>query len=167
MVLWLINNRKWLILLVVVSGLVWLGFQMKSVVDKPVLAQAHEQASQAIAESKQVNRARAVEQALNASDVQTSTQYQKGMEDGKQQLQRALDRLNAALRLRNQQLTAVQQRGVPTAASAPGGYNGAAGSDFLTAHGADALQLANDADDVTRQLTACQQLLQERQQMTP
>ncbi len=159
MIVWIVKNWRLLVVLAVVAGLVALGVAMRGAVDKPVIASAKADASAARGVTVAVQHARTVEHRVAASDAAASTDYQKGLEDGKTQLQGALDRLGAALRLRDQQLAAARAGNLSTAAAGPGRRDASAPADFLAAHGADAERLAAEADEVTRQLTACQVIL--------
>lgn len=130
------------------AGAYWLGGNH---------VQAKWEAADAKAKASAVQSARKIEHKVAASDAAASENYQKGLEDGKTELQGALDRLRAALRLREQQLAGA--RAVPATADSAGRRDASAPADFPSAHGDDALRLAAEADDVVRQLTACQALV--------
>ncbi|MDE1714956.1 lysis system i-spanin subunit Rz (plasmid) [Chromobacterium amazonense] len=146
------------LLLLAVAALVWLGYSWRGLSAERDIAQ--QQAAQAHRVAMTTQRARAAEHAAAANDAAASAQYQKGLEDGKKELDGAIARLRAALRLRDQQLTAARAGNLPATASGAGRCDGEAGADFLAAHGEDALRLAAEADDVVRQLSACQVILQ-------
>lgn len=159
MIAWIVKNWRLLALLLVLAAVVALGFEMKASLDKPVIAAAKADASAARGVTVAVQYARTVEHKIAASDAAASTEYQKGLEDGKNELQGALDRLGAALRLRDQQLAAARAGNLSATAAGTGRRFASAPADFLAAHGADAERLAAEADEVTKQLTACQAIL--------
>ncbi len=159
MIAWIVKNWRLLVVLAAVAGLVALGVAMRGAVDKPVIAAAKSDASAARGVTVAVQHARTVEHQVAASDAAASTEYQKGLEDGKTELQGALDRLGAALRLRDQQLAAARAGNLPATAAGSGRRDASAPADFLAAHGADAERLAAEADDVVKQLNACQVIL--------
>lgn len=148
-----------LVLLVAVAAVVALGYEMKASLDKPVIATAKADASAARSVTVAVQHARTVEHQVAASDAAASAEYQKGLEDGKTELQGALDRLGAALRLRNQQLAAARSGNLSAAAAGSSRRDASAPADFLAAYGADAERLAAEADEVVKQLNACQVIL--------
>lgn len=156
---WIVKNWRLLVVLAAVAGLVALGAAMRGTVDKPVIASAKADASAARGVTVAVQHARTVEHKVAASDAAASNDYQKGLEDGKNELQAALDRLGAALRLRDQQLAAARAGHLSAASTGAGRPDASAPADFPRAHGDDALRLAAEADDVVRQLTACQVIL--------
>lgn len=121
-------------------------------------------AVQAKGELAGVQRARGQEHKAAASDAAASAQYQKGIQDGKNELQASLDQLGASLRLRKQQLAAAK-RLCATQPSACG-RDDQAGADFLDAHAADAERLASEADEVVKQLSACQAIVVSDRQAT-
>ncbi|WP_043614317.1 hypothetical protein [Chromobacterium violaceum] len=157
--MWLLRNWKVVAGLVLVAGLVAAGVWLRGTIDKPALAAARADASAARGVTVAVQSARRVEHAVAASDAAAAAAYEKGKEDGKQDLDNAVARLRAQLRLRDQQLAAGAGN-LPAAASGAGGRDGEAPADFLAAHGEDALRLAAEADDVARQIGACQVILQ-------
>lgn len=156
---WIVKNWKWLAALVAVAGLIALGVEMRGIADRPALASAKADASAARGVTVAVQAARVIEHKVSASDAAASAQYQKGLEDGKTELQGAVDRLSAALRLRNQQLADARAGNLPATTAGPSRRDASAPADFLGAHGSDALRLAAEADDVTKQLTACQAIV--------
>ncbi|MBM2884119.1 hypothetical protein JFK97_06915 [Chromobacterium phragmitis] len=145
-----------ILLALAVAGLLVLGWAARAVVAERDAAAA--QAAQAERQTAQTQAARAAEHAKAASDAAASARYQKGLEDGKQDLAAAVDRLRANLRLREQQLAGTGN--MPAAAAGAGRRDGEAPADFLAAHGEDALRLASEADDVVRQLSACQAIVE-------
>ncbi|MCD0493902.1 hypothetical protein LQD23_16595 [Chromobacterium violaceum] len=164
----LLRNWKLLAGLALVVGLVAAGIWLRGTIDKPAIAAARADASAARGVTVAVQSARRVEHAVAASDAAAAAAYEKGKEDGSKELADAVDRLRAAVRLRDQQLAAARARNLPAAAAGSGGRDGQAGADFLAAHGEDALRLAAEADDVARQIGACQVILQaDRAETTP
>lgn len=157
--IWIVKNWKWLAALVAVAGLIALGVEMRGIADRPALASAKADASAARGVTVAVQDARVIEHKVAASGAESSAQYQKGLEDGKTELQGAVDRLSAALRLRDAKLAATRAGNLPAASAGAGRRDASAPADFLAAHGQDALRLATEADDVTKQLTACQEIV--------
>ncbi|PRP70249.1 hypothetical protein BUE93_11310 [Chromobacterium amazonense] len=152
----IIKYWREILLALAVAGLLVLGWEARAVVAERDTAAA--KAAQAEKQTAQTQAARAAEHAKAASDAAASAQYQEGLENGKQELAAAVDRLRANLRLRDQQLAGAGN--LPAAAAGAGRRDGEAGADFLAAHGEDALRLAADADDVARQLSACQAIVE-------
>lgn len=151
--------RYWRELLLLLAGaaLVWLGYSWRSL--SAERDQAQRQVAQAQSYAAAQKHARAVEHSAAARDAAASAQYQKGLQDGKQELDDAITRLRATLRLREQQLATARAGNLPAAAAGAVRCDGEARADFLAAHGEDALRLAAEADDVVRQLSACQTVL--------
>ena len=144
------------LLLIVIVFLLALGWEMRAVIAERDAAVAH--AAQAQQQAAATQAARAREHQAAADDAATAAAYEKDLEDGKLELQAALARHAAALRLRQQQ-PAASRGDLPAVAAGAGQRDGAAGGDFSAAHGDDALRLAAEADDVVRQLSACQALI--------
>lgn len=142
-----------------VAGLIALGVSIRSNVDKPVIAAAKADASAARGVVVAVQHARTVEHQVAINDAAAATEYQRGIEDGKLELQGAIDRLGTALRLRDKQLAAARAGNLSATSAGASRRDASAPADFLAAHGADAERLAAEADDVVRQLTACQVIL--------
>lgn len=157
--IWIAKNWKWLAGLMAVAGLIALGVEMRGIADRHALTSAKADASAARGVTVAVQAARVIEHKVAASDAAASAQYQKGLEDGKTELQGAVDRLNTALRLRDKQLAAARAGNLSATATSPAGRDASSPAGFLEAHGADALRLASEADDVTKQLTACQAIV--------
>ncbi|MGC0155406.1 hypothetical protein ACPRNU_23350 [Chromobacterium vaccinii] len=146
-----------IVLAATVAALAFLGWEMRAVIAQRDAAVARASQAQQLAAATQAARAR--EHQAAADDAATAAAYEKDLEDGKLELQAALARHAAALRLRQQQ-PAAGHGDLPTAAAGAGQRDGAAGGDFLAAHGDDALRLAAEADDVVRQLSACQAMME-------
>ncbi|WP_293813811.1 hypothetical protein [uncultured Aquitalea sp.] len=161
--IWLRNNFKLMALLTALGVAVWFGFSWKGNKDTPVITAVKADASAARGVTVAVQAARVAEHKVAASDTAASEAYQKGIEDGKKDLQGSIDHLRAAIRLRDQQLADARARDLPGVPGSAGGRDGPAGSDFFEAHGEDALRLAAEADAVVKQLTACQHTLQGRE----
>ncbi|AOZ48858.1 hypothetical protein BKX93_01830 [Chromobacterium vaccinii] len=143
------------------AALAFLGWEMRAVIAQRDVAVAR--ASQAQQQVAATQAARAREHQAAADDAATALAYEKELENGQLELQAALARHAAALRLRQQQ-PAAERGDLPAVAAGAGQRDGAAGGDFLAAHGEDALRLAGEADDVARQLAACQALIQSDRQ---
>lgn len=93
--------------------------------------------------------------------------YQRGLQDGKAKTDAAVARVHAGYRLRDSGGTAGaagKPGGAVTAAGDPAKRDGEAGAELPRATGCDLsertseglIRLAGDADEVTKQLTACQ-----------
>ncbi|QEL55520.1 hypothetical protein [Chromobacterium paludis] len=150
-----------ILLALAIAALVALGWEARAVMAERDAADAR--AAQAQQLANQVQAARAAEHAKAASEAAASAQYQKGLEDGKQDLAAAVDRLRANLRLRDQQLARAGH--LPATTAGAGRRDASPPADFLAAHGEDALRLAGEADDVVKQLSACQVILQADRQL--
>lgn len=133
-----------------------------SVRDAAALAEAHAEKDRAIRDKEAAER-----KSLEAVTA-ASTNYQKGLTDGKKTVDAAVARARAGFRLRDPGRTAgpaecPADRGAP-AGAAPAGRDGAAGTELpgtasvvLSAEASEFLiRLAGEADDVVRQLNACQ-----------
>ncbi|MBM2883892.1 hypothetical protein JFK97_05770 [Chromobacterium phragmitis] len=147
---------KEIALAAVLAALAFLGWEFRNLGAERDVAAI--QAAQARSSEAATKLARAREHAAAASDAAASAQYQRELEDGKKDLDGAIHRLRAALRLRDQQLSSAGH--LPTAAARAGRRDASAPADFLAAHGEDALRLAGEADDVARQLSACQAIVE-------
>jgi|688.fasta_scaffold1127953_2 hypothetical protein len=101
-----------------------------------------------------VAHARTEEQSIAKSYVATSKTYQEGLNDGKKELNTAIDKLRAE-RLRNRTATSASVSSNPTCTSGCNGEAGAYISEEIARIGAE-------ADDITRQLKAAQELLMGR-----
>lgn len=133
----------------------WSGWALRGVLaerDQAQTGQAQAQQTTAI-----VQDARRIERRAAEDMTATSAAYQKGIEDGKKDLDAAVARWRAAVRVRDQQLAAARAA-VPATAATAGGRDASAPSGFPGADGEAALRLAAEANDVVRQLTACQRV---------
>ncbi|OBU85503.1 lysis system i-spanin subunit Rz [Chromobacterium subtsugae] len=150
-----------IVLAAAVAALAFLGWEMRAVLAQRDAAVVR--ASQAQQQAVATQAARMHERQVAADDAATAAAYEKDLEDGKLELQAALARHAAALRLHQQQ-PAAGRGDLPAAAASAGQRDGAAPADFSAAHGDDALRLAAEADDVVRQLSACQALIRSDRQ---
>jgi len=123
-------------------------------------------AAQAKATLETTQKARAKEQTTAVDQSTIEQKYQEGLNDGKTETQDAINRLNArnaqlADSLQQSKAAAARASGanLPSTSSCPSQCNGEARTDFSETHGADALRLAGEADDLARQLAACQQVI--------
>lgn len=112
--------------------------------------------AQKIADAKAIQEK---QQAYNKANAAADTQYQKGLQDGQTNLNDALNRLAIAdKRLRKHQYSTGR---MPATSGTTSKCDGAQRGRFLDASGAASLlRLANEADDNTKQLTACQSILE-------
>ena len=154
--IWLKSNWKQLFVLAAITFILFAGFRLgESHVRKQWNAERLIQAQEL---AKQKDKVITVEREQVKESVKISDQYQKGLNDGKNALQTAVNRLTVERdRLRQQQSNSKQP--VPTIDTGSGGCNASQRTDFLVTHGEDALRLANEADDVVKQLKACQNQL--------
>ncbi|MGC0155851.1 hypothetical protein ACPRNU_25630 [Chromobacterium vaccinii] len=150
-----------IVLAAAVAALAFLGWEMRAVIAQRDAAVVRASLAQQQVAATQAARAR--EHQAAADDAATSAAYEKDLEDGKLELQAALARHAAALRLREQQ-PAAGRGDLPAAATGAGRRDASAPADFLAAHGEDALRLAGEADDVVRQLSACQSVIRSDRQ---
>jgi len=157
----------------------YLGYELRSVVAE---RDAQTVQSKALQQDK-TNLTNAITQAHNvqAKHEQAAqqlaiadTNYLQGVNDGKKELDNAITDLRNTLRLRSEQLAAERRKRsgaesghVPDTATCTRECDGDPESGFLATHGEDALRLAAEADDVTRQLQSCQQTLTVYQQTSP
>lgn len=145
---------KLLAVLALVVALAAAGWHYRSALaERDVAAQRAEAAERVAAGEK---AARVKEQETARSDNAAAAAYQEGLENGKVELQGSIARLRTQLRLRDQ-LAAGSN--LPDASAGAGRRDASAPTDFLAAHGDDALRLAAEADDAVRQLGACQLIL--------
>lgn len=94
---------------------------------------------------------------LQQVNLKVDEQYQKGLSDGQDELQTALDKLAVANERLRKRTTPGQ---LPKTTTTSGGHNATTESRFLDASGAASIiRLAAAADNNTRQLTACQEIL--------
>lgn len=147
---------KGIVLASALAALAFLGWEMRAVIAQRDAAVARASQAQQLAAATQAARAR--EHQAAADDAATAAAYEKDLEDGKLELQAALARHAAALRLRQQQ-PAAGRGDLPAVTAGAGQRDGTAPADFSAAHGDDALRLAAEADDVVRQLAACQAIV--------
>ncbi|QRO33941.1 hypothetical protein [Chromobacterium violaceum] len=147
---------KEIALAAVLAALAFLGWEMRAEIAQRDAAVARASQAQQLATATQATRAR--EHQAAADDAATAAAYEKDLEDGKLELQAALARHAAALRLRQQQ-PAAGRGDLPAVTAGAGQRDGTAPADFSAAHGDDALRLAAEADDVVRQLAACQAIV--------
>ena len=156
MIIWLKNNWKQLFVLASISFILFAGFLLgESHVRKQWNAERLIQAQEL---AKQKDNVIAVEREQVKESVKISEEYQKGLHDGKNELQAAINRLTVERdRLRQQQANGKQP--VSATATGSGGCNASQRADFFVTHGEDALRLAGEADDVVKQLKACQNQL--------
>ena len=150
-----------IVLLCAASGVIgWLDGAQHAGVE----ALAHERdAAQAVAERVQALQlqARAAEQRYALALADISTDYQRRLNDATQQ--RAADRaaLRAgALRLRDPGGAADCRGAAAEAGAGSAGRDGRAPGDLSPAAAGFLLELASDADDVARQLAACQRVVE-------
>lgn len=132
--------------LIVVSAVVWMV--------RTIQAPAKQEAVASKAQASAVQAARVTEQTIIKADVAASKTYQEGLQDGKKELNAAIAKLRAER---------VRYR---AAASASVSSNSATASGCYAEAGADIpeeiARIGAEADDVTRQLTAAQELLRNR-----
>lgn len=102
----------------------------------------------------------AIEQRNAALVGAASTAYQEGLSHGKKDVDDAVRRVHAGYRLRDPGRTAAAAECAAGAAAAPdagaGRRDGEAGAELSAAASEFLLRIAGEADDVVRQLTACQ-----------
>lgn len=153
-----------LLIVVLVGGGAYLGHEYtaaKAEAEAATLAAAQ---AKATLETTQAARAKEQSKAVDQSVIEQK--YQEGLQDGKSETQDAINRLNArnnqlAVSLQQSKAAAARASGenLSSASSCPSQCNGEARSGFSETHGADALRLAGEADDIARQLAACQQVI--------
>jgi prophage endopeptidase len=149
--------------LILIITALWLSFERWRNM-KASLEIANLRVLQAERQIKEWQAVRQIEQQAAINDQAASADYQKGKKDGNKELDNAITGLRTSLRLREQQLASVKQN-LPAASSSPLGCDATPRSDFLVTYGEDALRLAAEADNVVRQLTACQAILKQDRYM--
>ena len=116
---------------------------------------------EAIAAKDKAEKEKAAAEKLNADLVAAaSTDYQKGLSDGKKNVAVAIARVHAGYGLRDPGRSA-EPAECPASGSAPpgpgtSGRDGAKGAKLSDQSATFLLSLAGEADEVVRQLTACQ-----------
>ncbi|MBX9267178.1 hypothetical protein [Chromobacterium violaceum] len=148
---------KGIALAAALAALAFLGWEMRAVIAQRDAAVVRASLAQQQVAATQAARAR--ERQAAADDAATAAAYEKDLEDGKLELQAALARHAAALRLRQQQ-SAAGRGDLSTVTPGAGQRDGAAPADFSAAHGDDALRLAAEADNIVHQLAACQAIVE-------
>lgn len=149
----------------------YLGYELRSVIAERdaqtvrsnTLQQDKTNLTEAVSQAHNIQaRHEEAAQQLATADIN----YLQGVSDGKKDLNQALDDLRNTLRLRTEQLSAERRKHqqsesghLPDATACASQCDGIESTDFLAAHGEDALRLAAEADDVTRQLQSCQQTI--------
>lgn len=110
----------------------------------------------------------AAEQKINVAD-QT---YIQGVQDGKTQLDSAINQLHAHVSMLVKQhqsdqraIAKLHSTDVSVSATGASERDGDLENGFLVTHGEDALRLANEADDVVRQLSECQSYINNIREM--
>ena len=106
------------------------------------------------AQASAIAQARTEEQAIVKSDVATSKKYQEGLNDGKKELNAVIAKLRSD-RVRN---SSTSSASMPTNTTTASGRNAEERAYILE----EMARLAGEADDVTKQLTAAQDLLDGR-----
>ncbi|WP_053074502.1 hypothetical protein [Chromobacterium sp. LK1] len=167
--MWLLLLRNWKLLagLLLAAGLAAAGWHYRQVLaERDVAAQRAEMAERVAAGEK---AARVKEQETARSDNAAAEAYQEGLENGKVELQGAVARLRAQLRMRDQQLAAAGSY-LPDASAGAGGRDGEASAEFsgaqreklaaaLERFGVEQYSIAGDANKAAGRLNACQVIL--------
>ncbi|MGR2664257.1 hypothetical protein ACUXVY_21940 [Chromobacterium haemolyticum] len=150
------------IVLVAVAAAGW--YYRAALAERDAAAQRAEMAERIAAGEK---AARVKEQATARSDNATAAAYQEGLENGKVELQGAVARLRAQLRMRDQ-LAAGSN--LPDASAGSGQHDGEAAAEFsgaqreklaaaLERFGIEQYSIASDANKAAGRLNACQVIL--------
>lgn len=158
-----------LIISLLVAG--YLGYELRGVmadrdaqtVQSKALQQDKTNLTEAVSQAHNIQaRHEQAAQQIAAAD----SNYIQGVNDGKKELDNAITDLRNTLQLRTEQLDAERRKHqqsepghLPDTAACASQCDGYPESGFLAAHGEDALRLAAEADDVTRQLQSCQQTI--------
>ena len=132
-------------LFLLVSGAIWAGYSYKGTLDE--LRATKDQV-------KSITEARQKEQKAAITQNEIDQTYQSGVQNGKLELDAAISRLNAAIRLRDSRI-----RNLSSAASSASQCDAGSDAELLRKNGEDRYRLASEADDTVRQLKACQALL--------
>jgi len=106
------------------------------------------------AQASAVQAARVTEQTITKDDAAASKAYQDGLQDGKKEL----DGVLAKLRIERMRHRSAASASMPNASATAGRCYDEEVADVLD----EMARLAGEADDVTRQLTAAQEVLGNR-----
>lgn len=166
-----------ILVLVVIGGSIYIGYQYRAQKariellekEKQTLQASNDALSQTLSSARNAQAAREnAENRINAAD-QT---YIQGVQDGKTQLDSAISQLHAHVSMlvkqhKTDQRAIAKLRSTDVSVSATGTRerDGDPESGFLVTHGDDALRLANEADDVVRQLGECQSYISSVREM--
>ncbi|MGR2681519.1 hypothetical protein [Chromobacterium haemolyticum] len=157
---------KEIVLAAALAALAFLGWEFRNLGAERDAAAA--QAEQARNAEAAVQRARAVEHKVAVSDAAAAAAYQEGLENGKVELQVAVSRLRAQLRMRDQ--LAAGGGSLSEASAGAGGRDGEASAEFsgaqreklaaaLERFGVEQYSIASDSDKAAGRLNACQVIL--------
>lgn len=157
---------KEIVLAAALAALAFMGWEFRNLGAERDAAAA--QAEQARNAEAAVQRARAVEQRVAVSDAAAAAAYQEGLENGKIELQGAIARLRAQLRMRDQR--AARGGNLSEASAGAGQRDGEAAAEFsgaqraklveaLERFGIEQYAIAGDANKAAGRLNACQVIL--------
>lgn len=152
---------KEILISVAIAALLYLGFSYRGLIaerDSLKLKNAEQQAT--IDRATQV---RAHEQAFAITQHDIAVKYEQGKEDGKNELSTSIEHLRTAIGLRDKRIAELNasNANVSSVASSSSSNNGEARPDISQADGEFYFKLASEADEVAKQLSACQAIVEE------
>ncbi len=136
----------------------------KQLQDQVYAKRDNEALKKALAEQERLRKAKEAAETESARLTGiASANYQKGLTDGKAEVDTAVARVRAGQRLRDPGRTVIATdcpgAAVPQAGTGASGRDGQAGAELSAAASEFLLRLAGEADDRVKQLTACQAIV--------
>lgn len=152
---------KEMLIAVAIAALLYLGYSYRGLIaerDSLKLKNAEQQAT--IDRAAQI---RAHEQAFAITQNDVAVKYEQGKEDGKNELSTSIQHLRTAIGLRDKRIAELNasNANVSGSSASTSSYNGEARSNVSQADGEFYFKLASEADEVAKQLSACQAIVEE------
>jgi len=151
---------KEILIAVAIAALLYLGYSYRGLIaerDGLKFTVATQQAT--IDRAAQV---RAHEQAFAITQNDVAVKYEQGKEDGKNELSTSIEHLRTAISLRDKRISELNSiSSVPSSTSSTSNYNGETRSNISQEDGEFYFKLASEADEVAKQLAACQAIVEE------
>lgn len=152
---------KEILISVSIAALLYLGYSYRGLIaerDSLKLKNAEQQAT--IDRAAQI---RAHEQAFAITQNDIAVKYEQGKEDGKNELSTSIQHLRTAIGLRDKRIAELNSSNanVSGSSASSSGYNGEARPNISQADGEFYFKLASEADEVAKQLSACQAIVEE------
>ena len=152
---------KEILIAVFIAALLYLGYSYRGLIaerDSLKLKNAEQQTI--IVRDAQV---RAHDQAFAITQNDVAIKYEQGKEDGKNELSTSIEHLRTAIGLRDKRIAELNasHANVSSVSASASGNNGEARPDISQADGEFYFKLASEADEVAKQLSACQAIVEE------